>query len=520
MTDDAINLLRKKAESILAQKPAGKPGYHLEVSRLFHELQVYQLELEMQVEALREVSTELELQKRQFQHLFNAAPVGYLVVDKHGVIRDANIMAVHLLRQDKHLLKAKPLSAFIHSGDMDRFYLFLRYLKAAPHQQQCAVRLKNSSQEYIHVQLSAVSPEGGREDEMYITLTDISESQQVQQQLKDVNQRLAVALEASATGIWEVDTHNGAIILDENAQELLGLRAFDFKGTLSSLLEHIHVDDRQQFEEGLRKAIISYGAFNQTFRSLTETENVCYFQALGKRFGAHSRRFIGTLTDITEKVQMETAARLLTEQQQQAITAAAIEGEEREKKRVSEALHNGLGQLLYGMKLILATIKDTEPSVYGQINKLLTQAIDDTRNISHELAPSSLVTFGLKAALEEMTDRFFNQVSFDLKVINIPVKADQNLMLSIYRIVQELVNNSIQHGHANHIRILVNRSKECIKIVVADDGCGFKPESSGQTGNGLASIKNRLQIYNGTIKIDSIPHKETKTEILLKQFSI
>lgn len=522
MTNSTLLLLRKKAEQMLTLTQNGRSDkgvQQLEVSRLFHELQVYQMELEMQVEELRNISVELEAQKEKFQHLFNGAPVGYVVVTKHGIIRDANKMAAELLHQDKQMLISKPLSAFIHTDDTDRYYIFLRYLQAVHQQQQCNVRVKSGRAGYIDVQLSAIS--SGVDDSgpySYITLTDITENQQAQLKLREANHRLALALEASSTGIWEVDTHAAQIVLDENSQALLGIRSFDFKGSLKNLLEKVHPDDRENFEEELRRSIISGHTFHQIFRSLSTPDELCYIQARAKRIHAGSQRFIGTMTDITERIGLEEQTRILKEKQQQAVTAAAIAGEEKEKRRISEALHNGVGQLLYGLKLNLEQVKDCQPDTYEKINKLLTQAILDTRNISHELAPSTLVDFGLEAGLEEMADRLGDHINFDLKVSNIALKADSNLTLSIYRMVQELVNNSVRHGRANCIRIAVDFGGDMIKIVVADNGCGFDTGKVGKFGNGIASVKNRLQLYNGSLQIESEPNKGTKVEILLKQF--
>jgi len=520
MTNPTLQLLRKKAELILTQNERpDKTVQKMEVSRLFHELQIYQLELEMQVEELRNISIELEVQKEKFRQLFNEAPVGYLVVTRHGIIKDANKIAAELLRQNKHMLISKPLSAFIHTDDVDRYYIFLRYQQAVQQQQHCNVRIKSGRAEYIDVQLSAVSSDGdGSGPYSYITLTDITENQQAQLKLREVNHRLALALEASSTGIWEVDTRGAEIILDENSQAMLGLRSFDFKGCLKSLLQQVHPDDRDGFEEELRRSVVSGNTFRQIFRSISSSGELHYVQATAKRIITGGQRFIGTMTDITEKMQLEEQTRLLKEKQQQAITAAAFAGEEKEKRRISEALHNGVGQLLYGLKLNLDQVKDCQPETYEKINNLLTQAILDTRNISHELAPSTLVDFGLKAGLEEMADRLGDHINFDLSVSDITSKLDANLTLSIYRMVQELVNNSVRHGHADKIGITVEFAQSLIKIIAVDNGCGFDTGNVGKFGNGIASVKNRLQLYNGSLQIESEPNIGTKVEILLKQF--
>lgn len=521
MSNDRLQLLRQKAEHILTENTSnGKLGQHTEVNQLFHELQIYQLELEMQVEELRNITAELEAQKKKFQHLFNAAPIGYLVVSKHGIIQDMNKMAAEMLGQNRQMLVAKPLSTFIHPEDVDRFYIFLRYLLAVHQQQQCTMRLRSGKTGYKDVQLSAISLDiDDSQHYSYITLTDVTESQQAQLKLQEANHRLELALNASGTGIWEVEVRTGRIILDESSQSLLGLRSFGFKGDLGSLLDLIHPDDRQAFAEELRKAITSESAFNHFFRICPSSGRAIYFHASGRRAHTGDQRFIGTFTDVTEKIRLREEANLLKEKQQQAVTAAAIEGEEKEKARISEALHNGVGQLLYGMKLGLESIKYKSPDEYLQLSGLLSQAIRDTRNISHELTPTTLVTFGLRAALEEMADRFADQVSFDLAVLNMPPKPDQHLALSIYRIIQELVNNSVRHGHAGYITIKVERLKKMIRIQVTDNGTGFDAGSK-KTGNGLAGIKNRLLVYDGSLSIESGPQKGTKIEVKLKHFPV
>lgn len=296
------------------------------------------------------------------------------------------------------------------------------------------------------------------------------------------------------------------------------MRSFDFKGSLKNLLEQVHPDDRENFEEQLRRSIITKNAFYQIFRSQFAGDELRYIQAKAKRIDAGSQRFIGTMTDITERIRLEEETHLLKEKQQQALMAAAIAGEEKEKRRISEALHNGVGQLLYGLKLNLERVRDSRPETYEKINKLLTQAILDTRNISHELAPSTLIEFGLKTAIEEMVDRLSDHINFDLCVSDSALKTDSNLSLCIYRIIQELVNNSVRHGGANHIRIVVDCAADKIKIIVADNGCGFDTSSTGKFGNGIAGIRNRLSLYSGSFQIESKPGKGTKVEVLLKQF--
>jgi signal transduction histidine kinase len=202
--------------------------------------------------------------------------------------------------------------------------------------------------------------------------------------------------------------------------------------------------------------------------------------------------------------------------QEKQILAATLAAQENERKRISEALHDSVGQLLYGIKLKIdqQTITD---GVYKDLQSLLDQAIQETRNISFELAPSILKDFGLSITLNEMakrlcTDHLSIQVITDLKG-----RHELTLEVTIFRVIQELVNNSIKHSGASKITISVKKEHNII-IEVADNGSGFDDEKNpnGLNGSGLAAIRNRLSLYEGEISIESIARRGSRVQITLK----
>lgn len=202
------------------------------------------------------------------------------------------------------------------------------------------------------------------------------------------------------------------------------------------------------------------------------------------------------------------------------ILAAGLQAEENEKKRISEVLHNGIAQMLYAVKLNIDQLKNTEekPS-YDHLMQLLNQSIRDVRNISFELAPSILTDFGLAATLEDMAFRLSsNNLKVGTKVSHTCKSLPFQTQLNIFRIVQELVNNSIKHAQASNISIDVNKKVKNTFITVADNGIGFETNNTAETpkGIGLSSIKNRLRLYIGTLNIESSPQTGTTVQISLK----
>lgn len=197
------------------------------------------------------------------------------------------------------------------------------------------------------------------------------------------------------------------------------------------------------------------------------------------------------------------------------VLSATITAQENERQNISEALHNSVGQLLYGVKLKIDQLGITELS-YRDINRLIDQAIRETRNISFELAPSILKDFGISVTLEEMAKRLRNDRLSIQVTSELTTRPDLAVEVTVFRIIQELVNNSIKHGLASEITIAVKKLTGII-IEVTDNGSGFDDEYNKRSakGSGLAAIRNRISLYQGEMRIESKPGAGTKIRITL-----
>ncbi|PSR53114.1 hypothetical protein AHMF7605_06020 [Adhaeribacter arboris] len=213
--------------------------------------------------------------------------------------------------------------------------------------------------------------------------------------------------------------------------------------------------------------------------------------------------------DITERKRMEDERINSKLTQQKAILNAILDTQEAERKRISEALHNGLGQLLYATKLQLGDMhpeKPLEKELQTSIDNLLNEAIKETRQLSFELMPSILRDFGLEAAIEEICKRVSSsKIQLQCEVLGLKDRLDEILETAIFRICQELLNNIIKHSQATEASIQLLNQKTKIVLRVEDNGIGFDPEKLDRTGLGLSSIRNRLQLIDGTLDIESEP---------------
>jgi signal transduction histidine kinase len=219
---------------------------------------------------------------------------------------------------------------------------------------------------------------------------------------------------------------------------------------------------------------------------------------------------IGITHEITDRKKLEQDTINLKLVQQKEIVIAVLDAQEEERKKIAESLHNDLGQLLYAIKIRMEALDFDKNEIdyktrKKEIDKFLEQSIDKTRNISLLLTPQLLEQFGLNDAIEAMV----NNLKSDSLWINYKFKStknriDSNIEISIFRIVQELLNNLVRHSEAGIAMVSLDISESIATLVVKDDGKGFEMEGSSQsTGIGLRMVENRVKLLNGKMAISS-----------------
>lgn len=225
-----------------------------------------------------------------------------------------------------------------------------------------------------------------------------------------------------------------------------------------------------------------------------------------------------TVVDVTEKNKLADQARRLQSEQQRLIFSATFKAQEKERNKISHALHDSVCQILYGIRLNMQGIQldKTLNAEFKKINELLSQAISETRELSYELAPSVLRDFGFSEGIKEMIQRL-STPRFRIKSTLSPLAKSLHpeLQLYLFRIIQELINNCIKHADSSEAEINVRMDGDSVCLKVSDNGNGFSREidESIAMGSGVRSIKNRVYLLNGTMAIDT---SKSGTQITIK----
>jgi signal transduction histidine kinase len=234
-----------------------------------------------------------------------------------------------------------------------------------------------------------------------------------------------------------------------------------------------------------------------------------------------SKEALKAFNDSLEKLVEERTQELLClklEQQREILNAILI-AQENERERIGEDLHNGIGQLLYAamMKLDLIKVSGTDNANFlKDASEIINDAIKATRNVSFQLVPTVLRDFGLPTAIETMIKRF-NCPKFKiiLQIDGFNERLSDRIEFSIYRIIQELLNNCVKHAKATEIIVKLISSEKTVFVEVRDNGLGFEPEklSKMQKGIGLQSVRNRIKLLQAKMQISSSADNGTSVRI-------
>ena len=212
-------------------------------------------------------------------------------------------------------------------------------------------------------------------------------------------------------------------------------------------------------------------------------------------------------------------------QQQLTATEAVIKGEEQERTRLAKDLHDGLGGMLSGIKYSFNAMKGNlimtpeNNQAFERSMDMLDSSIKEMRRVAHNMMPEALVKFGLDTALNDFCSDINQTGALRISYQSIGMKnavIEQITAITIYRVVQELINNTMKHASATTAIVQMNKTDTGIHITVEDDGKGFNPAILEENkGIGWNNIRSRIEYLKGRLDIQSESGKGTSIHIEL-----
>jgi signal transduction histidine kinase len=214
----------------------------------------------------------------------------------------------------------------------------------------------------------------------------------------------------------------------------------------------------------------------------------------------------------------------LRKQNESKILSAIIRTEEKARQEFSKELHDGLGPLLAGVKMSISAIDKSKIDasnleIIGHTEQNIDEAITVVKEISNNLSPHILKNFGLHKAVVTFIERFGTIENLDIRLSSdIEVKRfDYNTEIILYRIICELIANTMKHASATKIDISLFHRGNNLELLYSDNGIGFDIEAieTSSPGMGLSSIQSRIKSLNGSIDLFSHPEEGFNLKIIV-----
>jgi signal transduction histidine kinase len=225
-----------------------------------------------------------------------------------------------------------------------------------------------------------------------------------------------------------------------------------------------------------------------------------------------------------QKLQQQRISELEKEKHLTA-TEAVLKGEEQERTRLAKDLHDGLGGMLSGIKYSFQTMKGNlimtpdNTQAFERSMDMLDSSIKEMRRVAHNMMPEALVKFGLDTALKDFCNDINQSGALQVNYQSIGMgdaAIEQTTAITIYRIVQELINNTMKHAAAKNAIVQLTKTGNQLSVTVEDDGKGFETGMLNQgRGMGWSNIQNRVEFLKGTIDVQSGKEKGTSVHIEL-----
>ncbi len=214
---------------------------------------------------------------------------------------------------------------------------------------------------------------------------------------------------------------------------------------------------------------------------------------------------------------------------QRAFSRQLIASQERERKRIAAELHDSLGQQLLIIKnwAVLALSSLDGPKALkeplDEISNTASHAVEEMRGIAYNLRPYQLEKLGLTAAIRGLVTRVgaSSNIRFSTEIEDVDGLFSQEVEISIYRIVQEALNNTVKHSQATEGRVLVSGNSGTLGLLIADNGRGFTPPDGSapqesHNGFGLLGIAERVRMLGGWVVIESAPGHGSKIQVAIR----
>ena len=443
------------------------------------------------------------------------------MTDIDGTINFVNTAFEEVYGYKKEEVQGKTTPRILKSGLMDKeFYkdLWKKLPAGKGIRKEIINKTKDGRLINIHTSMTPIFSEKKILIGYMAVQEDITEKKIAEKKLVDAELQYRTLFEQSPDGICLVD-YETLSNLDFNVQvhKQLGYSAEEFSKLKISDYEII---ESPKAIKARAKKIMNEGHDDFITRHKTKKGEIRDVHAIIQKIVLHEKPvFYAIFRDITDKVRLANELRSKEVDVQRQIMEATLFGHEEEKNELGRELHDNVNQLLATVKIYLGMIKGKKDNMdldlVDKSYQYVNDAMEEIRKLSHSLVSSVLKEKGLRECLKDLLHELNSNHGFKVKLIYKISKERilyPKMELTLYRIIQEQVNNICKHAKANNIVIHLREKEDHLDLSILDDGAGFDTTKKGN-GIGLRNIQSRVNIYSGSMNIFSSPGEGCRLEV-------
>jgi PAS domain S-box-containing protein len=362
-------------------------------------------------------------------------------------------------------------------------------------------------------------------DRVLTIVRDITAQKLVETQFQISQDRYALATAAAGVGVWDWNADTDELYVDLEVLRILGYTEdakVDYRIDWKRL---VHPQDQERMRacvfdcvEGRREN------YDIEHRMLHRDGSLRWFHTRGsvvRRPDGKPYRVLGTFTDITDRKRTEET--LLTREatlresyaEIQMLAGRLIAAQETEHRRLARELHDDLSQKLALLSIDAEQLVQDAPDFAARVDRIARRAgeiASNVHDVSHRLHPFKLDALGLVAAVQSVCHDVSAQhgLTVEFHHHQVAEALSSEVVLCVYRIVQEALRNIVKHSHAHHASVRLEQQGANLTLNIADSGIGFVPGTRERSGLGLVSIRERVNLLGGQMVIRSAPGRGTR----------
>lgn len=474
---------------------------------------------------LADANEELHRSKEHYRSLVENINEIYYVSDRSGKLVYASPNLFLRSGYSERELLGQSYIRLIHETDRKRvvdFYVEQSMAGTVDMTCEFRARLRDGSPVWVEQSTRVVRNGNGSIVEYRNVARDVSERKRAEDAILRARENYRSIFENAVEGIYQSRADGGYLSVNPALARIYGYEsAEEMMRLVVDIGRQIYVDPlkREEFMMHLRNGGKVQGFEYEAYRKdgskiwVSSNARVVFDTQKGESF------YEGTIEDITDRKLIEEATR--------EHTRRIIEAQETERKRVSRDLHDSVNQLLSSVKFRLQSVESNVTGRNKALRKealetrnLLEQAIQEVRRISQNLRPSVLDDLGLLAAVRSTCNEFQSRTGIGVEVVarDVPKRLPAEIEVTLYRIIQEGLNNIEKHSQATAAHLWLRRIDSSVQAVIKDNGTGFdakRPRTNGKArgGLGLVGMKERVSFVGGALIVSSEAGHGTEIEV-------